>query len=91
MPRAQVEAALEQMFGALRARLGMAAPAAGAGPARERMAPAAPWAGWVPLQRRLKLLQQDAEQVALGSVAIDEALGRGGQGQAVVKDEARSG
>jgi uncharacterized membrane protein YccC len=90
MPRAQVEAALEQMFGALRVRLGMAAPAAGAGPSRERMAPAAPWAGWVPLQRRLKLLQQDAEQVALGSVAIDEALGRGGQVRIVVKDEARS-
>jgi uncharacterized membrane protein YccC len=91
MPRAQVEAALEQMFAELRARLGMAASAAGALPVRERMVPSAPWAGWVPLQRRLKLLQQDAEQVALGSAAIDQALGRGGRAQTVVKDEARSG
>jgi uncharacterized membrane protein YccC len=77
MPRAQVEAALEQMFGELRARLGMAVPAGAADPvagAGARTTAGAPWAGWVPLQRRIKLLQQDAEQVALGSAAIGEAL-----------------
>lgn len=77
MPRAQVEAALEQTFADLRARLGMAAPA-GDAPPRERSGPAAPWAGWVPLQRRLKLLHQDAEQVAQARAALDEALGQRG-------------
>jgi len=73
MPRAQVEAALEQMFGELRARLGMTADT-GVVAAGERTVAAAPWAGWVPLQRRLRLLQQDAEQLALGRAAIGEAL-----------------
>lgn len=76
LPRTQVNAALEGMFAEVRGRLGMAAPAASDG----RIARHAPWAGWVPLERRLKLLQQDAAQVALGSAAIDKALARGETG-----------
>jgi uncharacterized membrane protein YccC len=76
MPRAQVAAALEQTFAELRVRLGMVVPG-GDAPPRERSGPAAPWAGWVPLQRRLKLLHQDAEQVAQARAALDETLRKG--------------
>jgi hypothetical protein len=37
----------------------------------------AAWTGWAPLRRRLRLLQQDAAQVALCHGPIDAALGRG--------------
>ncbi|MFS2020038.1 hypothetical protein ACEN88_26090, partial [Massilia sp. CT11-108] len=36
----------------------------------------AAWTGWAPLRRRLRLLQQDAAQVALCHGVIDSALGR---------------
>ncbi|MGZ5201424.1 MAG: FUSC family membrane protein [Telluria sp.] len=78
MPRAQVEAALENMFAEVRTSLG-GAPQAAAGPRDEPTSRIAEWPGWVPLQRRLRLLQQDAALVALGSTAIGEALGRADQ------------
>ncbi|WP_051971637.1 FUSC family membrane protein [Massilia sp. 9096] len=75
LPRAEVDAALEAMFAELRATLGLAAqpaaPAAGA-----QTVWIAEWPGWAPLQRRLRLLQQDAAQVALSREAIDRAFGR---------------
>lgn len=37
----------------------------------------ADWPGWAPLQRRLRLLQEDAAQVALSHAAVGDALGRG--------------
>jgi uncharacterized membrane protein YccC len=74
MPRAQVEAALENMFAEVRGRLGMTTQADGAPPHRRTMRIAG-WPGWVPLQRRLRLLQQDAAQVALDRAAIGDALG----------------
>jgi uncharacterized membrane protein YccC len=75
MPRAEAEAALDGAFAAVRASLASTAPAPDAeadGPASASAA----WPGWTPLQRRLRLLQQDADEVALASRAIGEALGR---------------
>jgi hypothetical protein len=74
LPRAEVEAALGHAFARLRSTLGAAQ--------GELAAPhgsttwIAAWPGWAPLQRRLRLLQQDAEQVAVCHGAIDGALGR---------------
>jgi uncharacterized membrane protein YccC len=75
MPRAEVEAALKSTFAGVRASLEAAPQAEGAAP-DGRTSWIAGWPGWAPLQRRLRLLQQDAAQVALGSAAIGEALGR---------------
>jgi hypothetical protein len=80
MPRAQVEAALDGVFAGLRTSLGKA-------PQAEEMSLDRPtsdnagWPGWTPLQRRLRLLQQDAAQVALTYGAIGDVLGRDGQGR----------
>jgi len=75
LPRAEVDTALEGMFAELRATLGLAArppaPAAGA-----QTVWIAEWPGWAPLQRRLRLLQQDAAEVALSREALDRAFGR---------------
>jgi uncharacterized membrane protein YccC len=73
MPRAEVEAALECGFAGVRTSLGAAPPVAGA-PADGTRNQNADWPGWAPLQRRLRLLQQDAAQVALSSDAIGVAL-----------------
>jgi len=76
MPAAEVEAALERMFAEVSASLGAALPA-GQTPADGRTVWIAEWPGWAPLHRRLRLLQQDAAQVALSRAAIREVLGRG--------------
>jgi uncharacterized membrane protein YccC len=74
LPRAEVEATLGHAFARLRGTLGAAqaepAPLPGS---TDRMAA---WTGWAPLRRRLRLLQQDAAQVALCHGVIDSALGR---------------
>jgi uncharacterized membrane protein YccC len=75
LPRTQVASELEGMFDAVRISLGAA-------PQHEASLPGEPairtsdWPGWLPLQRRMRLLQQDAAEVARGSAAIEEALGR---------------
>jgi uncharacterized membrane protein YccC len=51
---------------------GDATPAAG----MARPAQAVNWPGWEPLQRRVRLLLEDAHQISSGSRAIGEALGR---------------
>lgn len=76
LPRADVEAALEHAFARLRGTLGAAAQAEPAAP-HDSTARVASWPGWAPLQRRLRLLQQDAAQVAQCHDVIDAALGRG--------------
>jgi uncharacterized membrane protein YccC len=76
LPAAEVEAALERMFAEVRASLG-AAPGAGPASADGRTVWIAEWPGWAPLQRRLRLLQQDAVQVAQSRAAIGDVLGRG--------------
>jgi uncharacterized membrane protein YccC len=80
MPRAQVEAALDGVFAGLRTSLGKAPQAEGMSldwPTSDN----AGWPGWTPLQRRLRLLQQDAAQVALTYGAIGDLLGRDGRGR----------
>jgi uncharacterized membrane protein YccC len=73
LPAREVEAALEGMFAEVKASLG--APAAS-----ELLTPEgrttwiAEWPGWAPLQRRLRLLRQDAAQVAEGRAAIGAVL-----------------
>jgi hypothetical protein len=74
-PRAEVEATLERAFARLRGTLGAAAREEGA--PHDGTVRIAAWRGWAPLRRRLRLLQQDAEQVAVCHGAIDAALGRG--------------
>jgi uncharacterized membrane protein YccC len=76
MPRAEVEAALERMFAEVRASLGDAPRAtAAAAPAPDGSTVwIAAWPGWAPLQRRLRLLQEDAAQVAVSQAAIREVL-----------------
>jgi uncharacterized membrane protein YccC len=76
LPAAEVEAALERMFGEVRASLG-AAPGAGPASPDGRTVWIAEWPGWAPLHRRLRLLQQDAAQVAESRAAIGDVLGRG--------------
>ena len=73
LPRAEVDAALERMFAEVRATLGDA-PQAGPAPAGETSVWIADWPGWAPLQRRLRLLQEDAAQVALCGDAIGQIL-----------------
>jgi uncharacterized membrane protein YccC len=72
LPRADVEATLDDAFARLRSTLGAAQAAPHDGTVRSTA-----WPGWAPLQRRLRLLQQDAAQVALCHGTIDAALGRG--------------
>ncbi|HEU4374399.1 MAG TPA: FUSC family membrane protein [Telluria sp.] len=74
MPRAEVEAAFNDAFTEVRASLG-STPAALHAETDGSANPEA-WPGWAPLQRRLRLLQQDAGEVALASRAIGDALGR---------------
>jgi uncharacterized membrane protein YccC len=81
MPRAEVEAAIDGAFARVRASLASAPQAASADPAA-LPGPGEQWPGWAPLQRRLRLLQQDADQVALASKAIDAALSRASRGRA---------
>jgi uncharacterized membrane protein YccC len=76
MPAAEVEAALERMFAEVRTSLG-GAPGAGPTAPDGRTVWIAEWPGWAPLQRRLRLLQQDAAQVARSRAAIGDVLGRG--------------
>jgi hypothetical protein len=75
LPSAEVEAALERMFAEVSASLGAAPVAAPASP-EGRTTWIAEWPGWAPLQRRLRLLQQDAAQVALSKAAIGDVLAR---------------
>ena len=76
LPSREVEAALERMFAEVRASLGAAAQAESASPEGPTTW-IAQWPGWAPLQRRLRLLQQDAAQVAQSRAAIGNVLGRG--------------
>jgi uncharacterized membrane protein YccC len=75
LPREQVNAAVENACDQVRTRLGSA-------PRRARATTAAPekaaekWPGWAPLRRRLGLLLQDADQLALCRGAIGAALGQ---------------
>jgi uncharacterized membrane protein YccC len=88
MPRTLVAAALERMFDSVRTSLG-AAPQHEASSTGEAPIPAPDWPGWVPLQRRLRLLQQDAAEVARGSAAIGEVLGQPVNVALAEKDDAR--
>jgi uncharacterized membrane protein YccC len=74
LPRAEVEAALEHAFARLRSTLGTATQPEPA--PHDSTVWIAAWPGWAPLQRRLRLLQQDAAQVALCHVTIGAALRR---------------
>jgi uncharacterized membrane protein YccC len=74
LPRSEVNAAIDQACHEVRARLGSAPPDTPAGVPANLPATAS-WAGWVPLQRRLKLLLQDADQLAAARGAIGTALG----------------
>ena len=75
LPSAEVETALERMFAEVRTSLG-GTPGAGPALAQGQTTWIAEWPGWAPLQRRLRLLQLDAAQVANSSAAIGEVLGR---------------
>lgn len=75
MPRAEVNAVIDQACHEVRTRLGSAAPDA-AGSTHDSTSAPANWPGWAPLQRRLKLLLQDADQLAVARSAIGAALGR---------------
>jgi uncharacterized membrane protein YccC len=69
LPAREVEAALDSMFAEVRTSLG-AAPAASPAAPPGQSTWIAQWPGWAPLQRRLRLLQRDAAQVADSSAAI---------------------
>ncbi|GAB3455438.1 FUSC family protein [Massilia terrae] len=88
LPRAEVDAALTATFAQVRDSLG-AVPQADATAPGGHSKWIAHWPGWAPLQRRLRLLQQDAAQVALSRDAIGIALGRARRQEAVSKDDAR--
>jgi uncharacterized membrane protein YccC len=76
LPSREVEPALESMFAQVRASLGAVPGAAPALPdGRTTWMTERP--GWALLQRRLRLLQQDATQVAQSRTAIGDALDRG--------------
>jgi uncharacterized membrane protein YccC len=75
MPRQEVEAALERTFAEVRASLGATPTAVIAAPEAQTTW-IAQWPGWAPLQRRLRLLQRDAAEVANSSAAIGAVLGR---------------
>jgi len=72
LPRAEVNAALENMFGDVRRSL--ESQGGDATPPHNLTMRTGGWPGWTPLQRRLRLLQQDAAQLALSRTAIGEAL-----------------
>jgi uncharacterized membrane protein YccC len=74
MPRAEVEALLKSGFAGARASLGAAPQATDAAPSSPTHQGEA-WPGWAPLQRRLRMLEQDAAQVAISSAALGKALG----------------
>ncbi|MET0983680.1 MAG: FUSC family membrane protein, partial [Telluria sp.] len=76
VPAAEVEAALEDMFARVASSLAPAREAVPAAP-EGRTAWIAEWPGWAPLQRRLRLLQEDAARVAQSHAAVRAALGRG--------------
>ncbi|MBD8531028.1 MULTISPECIES: FUSC family membrane protein [unclassified Massilia] len=73
LPVREVEAALEGMFAEVRASLGAPAESGPAAPEAQTTW-IAEWPGWAPLQRRLRLLRQDAAQVAQGREAIGAVL-----------------
>ncbi|MDB5935434.1 MAG: hypothetical protein JWQ01_2778 [Massilia sp.] len=75
LPRAQVNAALADACYQVRARLG-SAPAVAVASAVAPGKTAEEWPGWAPLRRRLTLLLQDADQLALARGGIDAALGQ---------------
>jgi uncharacterized membrane protein YccC len=76
LPSREVELALESMFDEVRRSLGAATEAKPA-PAAGQSTWIAEWPGWAPLQRRLRLLQRDAEQVARSRATIGDVLGQG--------------
>lgn len=77
LPRSDVNAALGQACDQLRIRLGAAPREPGSdGQGSVAGTAAGHWAGWAPLQRRLRLLLRDAEQLELAKLAIGAALGR---------------
>ncbi|MDB5793403.1 MAG: hypothetical protein JWQ80_3427 [Massilia sp.] len=76
LPAPEVAAALEGMFAQVQTSLDPARDAVPAAP-QGHTTWIAEWPGWAPLQRRLRLLQGDAAQVALSHAAAGEALGRG--------------
>ncbi len=82
MPRDEVDAALNSTFVQVRDSLGAAPPEQAAAPPAQSVW-IAQWPGWAPLQRRLRLLQQDAARVALSRDAIGAALGRAREREAV--------
>jgi uncharacterized membrane protein YccC len=76
LPQREVGAVLEGAFSRLRSSL-QGEPkrtAATAGETAYAMGTAPEWQGWAPLQRRVRLLQQDADELSLSSRAIDDAL-----------------
>jgi hypothetical protein len=75
LPRAEVDAALSRGFAAVRFSLGAAPEPACAAP-ESPPGRSTDWAGWGPLRRRLRLLEQDAAQVALSKAAIEDPLAR---------------
>ncbi|MFC5513697.1 FUSC family membrane protein [Massilia jejuensis] len=75
LPSREVGAALERSFAEVKSGLG-AAPAAAPALAPGETTWIAQWPGWALLQRRLRLLEADAAQVAQSAAAIAAALGR---------------
>lgn len=78
LPQREVGAVLDHAFERLRSGLQDAprqddAAAGALGPA---IGVAPNWPGWAPLERRMRLLQQDADELTLSSRAIDNALCR---------------
>ena len=62
---------------------------AGVGTLRDaRVARTTPWRGWAPLRRRLRLLQQDAAQVAHSSAVLDRVFGRSAPARTPVSSRA---
>ena len=75
MPRAAVAAAIDGALARVRSSL-ESAPEATSADSDSLTTPVEQWPGWAPLQRRLRLLQLDADQVALANQAIGAALAR---------------
>lgn len=73
LPRAEVDGALEAMFAAVGAPVD--APVTPGVPGQTVWI--ATWPGWAPLQRRLRLLQQDAALLARSHDAVGAALANG--------------
>jgi uncharacterized membrane protein YccC len=90
MPRTQVNAMLERTFAEVRPSLG--ADEVSADDVSEPLTiQPGQWRGWAPLRRRLRLLKQDAAQVAVCRAAIEEALQarRHAAGKALVRAQTR--